>query len=348
MTTPPKLSVIIPTYNRAAYLQKTLDSVLQQTFSDYEIVVVDDGSTDSTENLMAQLFAEWRALRERTRYLVQRNQGKSVALNYALSEARGEWIAFLDSDDLWLPTKIEEQFRALERFMPQSEACFTNARYINDPSFQVTLFEDSGRRFPDKVGLVSDSVSFGVRPNAASFQSILLHSRIMTKVGAFDPVLWTGQDIDFLFRLCLETKLCYVNNPLVLVDRSPQRSVGLQKEAALHRWEALELRKMMFEKWLALSEGHGARVRKMVQSELRGVRSQQVNYLLLHGKYEEARRSAAMAARFELTPSTAAKWLLTTVSPALARRIATRRSVRKKTPINSELLQIQMQQSRRT
>jgi glycosyltransferase involved in cell wall biosynthesis len=347
MKTPPKVSVIIPTYNRATYLRKTLESVLQQTFSDYEIIIVDDGSTDPTENLIAQLFTERPVLRERTRYFFQRNQGKSVALNYGLSEARGEWIAFLDSDDLWLPTKLEEQFRALERFMPQSEACFTNARYVNDPSFQLTLFEHSGKRFPDTVGLITDSVSFGVRPNAASFPTILLHSRIMAKVGAFDPVLWTGQDVDFLFRLCLETKLCYVNAPLVLVDRSPNRSTGLQREAALRFWETLDLRRRMFEKWLVLSEGHGARVQKLVRSELRGVHSQQVNWLLLNGRYQEARRSAAMAARVELTPGTAAKWFLTAVSPVLARNIVNRRSVRKHLPINSELLEIRTRESRR-
>jgi glycosyltransferase involved in cell wall biosynthesis len=325
MKTPPKLSVIIPTYNRAGYLRKTLESVLRQTFSDYEIILVDDGSTDGTEGLIAQLFAEWPVLRERTRYFFQRNQGKSVALNYGLSEAKAEWIAFLDSDDMWLPNKIEEQFRALQQFGPQSEACFTNARYINNPSFQGTLFEHAGKRFPGKMGVISDSTCFGVRPQAASFPTILLHSRVMANVGEFDPVLWTGQDVDFLFRLCLETKLCYVNAPLVLVDRTPSRSVGLQKEAGARVSELLKLRQRMFEKWLVLSEGHGARVRKLVRAELRGAHSQQANWFLVNRNYREARHSAAMAARIEFTPGIAAKWFLATVSPALARSIITRR-----------------------
>jgi glycosyltransferase involved in cell wall biosynthesis len=327
MKTPPKLSVIIPTYNRATHLRKTLESVLHQTFSDYEIILVDDGSTDRTEDLIAQLSTEWPTLGTRTRYFFQRNQGKSVALNYGLTEARGEWIAFLDSDDLWLPNKVEEQFRALQQFGPQSEACFTNARYINNPSFQGTLFEHAGKRFPGKMGLIADSACFGTRPHAACMQSILLHSRVMTKVGNFDPVLWTGQDTDFVFRLCLETKLCYVNAPLVLIDRTPDRAVGLQTEASLRNvCELLELRQHMFEKWLELSEGHGARVRKRVRSELCAVHSQQANWFLLNGRYQEARRSAALAARIKFTLGIAAKWFLATVSPALARSIAIRRS----------------------
>ena len=131
MKTSPQLSVIIPTYNRAALIRKALESVLQQTFSNYEIIVVDDGSTDRTEDHVAQFVAERPAAEDRVRFFFQKNQGKSVALNYGLSEARGEWIAFLDSDDVWLPVKIEEQFRALHQFAPLSEACFTDARFQN-------------------------------------------------------------------------------------------------------------------------------------------------------------------------------------------------------------------------
>lgn len=320
------LSVIIPTYNRAKYLRNTLHSVLAQTFSDYEIIIVDDGSTDETQDLIRRLFDEWSMLRERTRHFFQQNQGKSVALNHALSEARGEWIAFLDSDDLWLPRKIEEQFRALRCFRPESTACFTNARYVNNPDFQGTLFEHAGKRFPDEVGMISDSACFGVRPQAASFPTILLHSRTMARVGSFDPILWTGQDTDFVFRLCQETKVCYVNAIHVLVDRTPSRSVGLQREANRRGWELLQLRQKMYQKWLQLSEGHNPKVREMVRSELRAVQSQQVNWLLLNGQYEEARHSAAQAARTQLTAGITVKWFLIALSPILARRIVTRRS----------------------
>jgi glycosyltransferase involved in cell wall biosynthesis len=327
MKTTPKVSVIIPTYNRATYLRKTLESVLNQTYSDFEIILIDDGSTDCTESLIAQLLIEWPGLKERTRYFSQRNQGKSVALNYGLSEARGEWIAFLDSDDLWLPTKIEKQFRALQRFGPKSEACFTNARYINDPTFEGTLFEHARKRFPGRMGIISDSTRFGVQPHAACMQSILVHSRVMARVGDFDPILWTGQDIDFLFRLCLETTLCYVNAPLVLIDRTPGRSVGLQKEAGLRNVsELLDLRQRMFEKWVRLSEGHGVSVKRRVRSELRAVHSQRANWLLLNGRYREAKRSAAAAARIELTPGIVAKWFLVAVSPVLARSIVIHRT----------------------
>jgi glycosyltransferase involved in cell wall biosynthesis len=325
MKTSPQLSVIIPTYNRAALLRKALESVLQQTFSNYEIIVVDDGSTDRTEDSIAQLITERPAAEERVRYLFQKNQGKSVALNYGLSEARGEWIAFLDSDDVWLPVKIEEQFRALQQFAPLSEACFTDARFINDPSMQTTSFELAGKWFSGSTGVIADSVDL-VEKVWIYMQTVLVHSRVIKKVGEFDPALWTGQDMDFVFRLSLETRLCYVNHPLVLIDRTPGRPVGLTEKRLQSVNETSVLRQRMFEKWLRLSKERGAEdLRRRIRSELRRTRSQQANSFLIDREYREARRCIALAARTECTPGIAVKWILAVVAPALARRIVIRR-----------------------
>ena len=106
----PKVSVVIPTYNRADKVSATVESVLAQTFSDLEVIVVDDGSSDDTEQVLRQAFGD------RIRYYAQVNQGVSVARNKGIEEARGEWIAFLDSDDLWEKDKLEWQFKALDQF----------------------------------------------------------------------------------------------------------------------------------------------------------------------------------------------------------------------------------------
>src|SRR5664280_1650862 len=105
---PPKVSVVIPTYNRLAYLREALDSVLAQTRAADEILVVDDGSTDGTEAAISALPAP-------VRYLRQQNAGPAAARNHGLREAKGDWIAFLDSDDLWVPEKLEAQMDFLER-----------------------------------------------------------------------------------------------------------------------------------------------------------------------------------------------------------------------------------------
>lgn len=326
MNTPPTLSVIIPTYNRADLLRKAIESVAAQTFSDYEIIVVDDGSTDRTEDVIAQFLKDRPEQAERTRYFFQQNQGKSVVLNRGLSEARGEWIAFLDSDDLWLPNKIEEQFRALRQYASQSQACFTDARYVNNPASQGTVFESVGKRYTDMTGVLTNPIEL-IRRFWVFMQTILVHSRIMAKVGEFDPGFWVCQDADFVFRLSLHTALCHVNLPLVLIDRTPHQPVRLT-EVALRRTrgEELQIRQRLYDKWLRLSDGLGGDIQAMLRSWLRGVRGEEANWHLVNRRYQEARRAAALAARTQCRPGIAAKWCLAAVAPGLARRIVFQRS----------------------
>src|SRR5208337_529053 len=130
----PKVSVVIPTYNRAAKVRSAIESVLDQTFSDLEVIVVDDGSSDDTGKILGAAFGD------RIRYFVQANQGASVARNKGIAEAQGEWIAFLDSDDEWERDKLEWQFKALERFGPQCGGCYTDAHFMNHPETQ-TMFQ---------------------------------------------------------------------------------------------------------------------------------------------------------------------------------------------------------------
>lgn len=320
MNTPVTLSVIIPTYNRAALLRKTLESVLDQTFQDFEIIVVDDGSTDRTENTIEHLVKERPAQSERIRYFFQQNQGKSVALNYGLSEARGEWIAFLDSDDLWLPNKIEEQFRALEQYAPQSQACFTDVRFINNPHFQETAFERAGKKYSTKTGVLTNPIEL-VGRFWIYVQTIVLHSQVMARVGEFDPAFWTGQDEDFIFRLSLHTPLCYVDSPLVLIDRTPHHPERLTEIRFRRQYEVLKLRQRRFGKWLQLSEGFGTDLQASIRRHLCGAQSEEANWLLVNREYGQARRAAASAARTRCRPGVVAKCCLATLAPALARRI---------------------------
>ncbi len=104
-----KVSVIIPTYNREELLCETINSVLAQTFTDFEIIVIDDGSTDNTEQRVSQFG-------DRIRYLKQENRGVNAARNRAMSLSKGEYIALLDDDDLWKPNKLALQVDILDRF----------------------------------------------------------------------------------------------------------------------------------------------------------------------------------------------------------------------------------------
>jgi glycosyltransferase involved in cell wall biosynthesis len=109
-TRPAQVSVVIPAYNSAEYIAETLDSVLAQTFSDYEVIVVNDGSPDT--HLLEQALAPYQ---QRIRYIRQENRGPSAARNAAILEASGKYVAFLDSDDRWLPSHLEAQLRLFEK-----------------------------------------------------------------------------------------------------------------------------------------------------------------------------------------------------------------------------------------
>ena len=105
------ISVIIPTFNRVEFISEAIDSVLSQTYSNFEIIVVDDGSTDNTKQLLTKYGS-------RITYDFQENKGVSSARNKGLDIAKGEWIAFLDSDDIWLPEKLSLQMQDLEQHVP--------------------------------------------------------------------------------------------------------------------------------------------------------------------------------------------------------------------------------------
>ena len=104
------VSVVIPTHNRVEFIGETVDSVLAQTYTDLEVIIVDDGSSDGTGDYIRSRYAD----DSRVRYIWQENAERSAARNRGIDEARGEFVAFLDSDDLWLPKKLELQMQIME------------------------------------------------------------------------------------------------------------------------------------------------------------------------------------------------------------------------------------------
>lgn len=124
MTTQPRISVVIPCYNAARFLRETLASVLRQTYPAFEVIVVDDGSTDESASIAASYGPPVRVIR-------QENQGESVARNRGISAAEGDWVALLDADDLWEPQKLERQVE-VALGLPTSYACVYNDFYMFD------------------------------------------------------------------------------------------------------------------------------------------------------------------------------------------------------------------------
>jgi glycosyltransferase involved in cell wall biosynthesis len=326
----PKVSVVIPTYERAGKVQNAIESVLAQTFSDLEVIVVDDGSSDGTGQILKETYGD------RIRYFAQANQGVSVARNKGVEEARGEWIAFLDSDDLWEKEKLEWQFKALEQFGPACAACYTDTQLFNHLETR-TLFQmaEQSYRHEGTMGVNADVLRLVVRPSGAGMvvhlSSLLARADMLRRTGGFDPKLLYSQDSELMFRLAMLTGFCYVNRPLVWFDRSPveTRHVGVSSN-----WNKLDFflqdSQLRLEGLLRLSEALPLNIRKLIREQLRGVHSGWANWYLETRQYGKAREAASRAVQMDLTFNIAMKWLLIWISPRLALRTVRRHQDRMK------------------
>ena len=196
MTHKPLISVIVPAFNAEPFLAETLASVQQQTFREFEVIVVDDGSTDRTSEIVRR-FVEKDA---RFILLCQKNAGESVARNVVLKQARSEWIAFLDADDVWLPKKLAAQLDLLKQ-EPNANLLFTDY-------FSWDGQNDFGRRYsdPDKFpdGDVRRHLIFF---DLFGTSTVMFKREILDVVGLLDVKLPLGMDWDLWLRIA-ERGLC--------------------------------------------------------------------------------------------------------------------------------------------
>lgn len=296
----PMFSVLIPTFNRRHTLIGTLESVRLQTIDSWEIVLMDDGSTDGTGQAIEEYLGQHPEMAARVNSLKQNNAGKSNALNSSIPHLHGEWTAFLDSDDVWLPEKLERQRQALEKYRGTSDACFTNARYVNHPGMRTTVFDRAGVRYETELGILEDPIPGIIRCRyGIPIQSLIVRTELVRKIG-FDPAVRVGDDWDFIFRLAHFTKFCFVNMVLVEIDRTPQRPVGLV-ELMNKQSFFLEERRHLFQSWLDTVARQPGPERKLILGQLSALHSEWVNYFLEVKDYRSALDHAERS--FQLDPS---------------------------------------------
>ena len=323
------ISVVIPVYNRCDRVKDAVESVLAQTVPVLEIILVDDGSFDGTSELLPLYIASNPTWRERVIYVRQNNQGPGGARNTGIARAKGDWIAFNDSDDTWLPTKLEWQLRALERYGETCKLCFTDAWFSNNPYFKSSLFLSEGKQGNKSTGVVDDPVRAMVSHNYVWCQTVLAKADFIRMVGGCDPKLRWSEDREFLFRAALLTKFCYVNLPMVLIDRSPtdQRHSG---EAENWRKEdfRLQMDQYRLEKQLRLSGGLEPDLRRSVRKNLRCLHSQWANFYLWNGNFSKAREVLCLAQRYHRDSRIMFKLALTALVPKLAKKLFARHSQR--------------------
>jgi glycosyltransferase involved in cell wall biosynthesis len=260
--TMPTVSVVIPTFNRSKLVVRAIDSVLNQTYKDYEIIVVDDGSTDNTSSILKPYTG-------RVRYFYQENQGPSAAKNKGIQLARGKWISILDSDDLWLPTKLELQLNTVTALGRDFGACFTNCSFFGDPNLVMSGFEQAGLCDDTADGPFPSPLKFILaRHPAIYFQSLLVLRSLMEQLNGFDEDLRVAEDTDLLFRLAFKTRFCFVNQPAVTINRSQSRE-GLMELFSQRDERVFRSLEHMFRKWICLPENVDQEVRQTIHQRLK-------------------------------------------------------------------------------
>ncbi len=202
MITPPAplVSVIVPTYNRAQMLVEAVSSVLQQSYGNIELIVVDDGSTDETKSALAPH-------RERIRYVYQENRGPSAARNAGISLATGSLIAFLDSDDLWEPEKLEVQVGYLRDF-PETRICQTEEIWI-----RRGIRVNPKRKHRKYSGWIFDKM---LPLCIVSPSAVLLEKNLLLEVGLFDEALPACEDYDLWLRIGAFYQIALIDKALVI------------------------------------------------------------------------------------------------------------------------------------
>lgn len=199
----PKVSVIIPTYNRAEFLSTAISSVLNQTYQDFEIIVVDDSSTDNTTELINS-FSD-----SRIKYIRhETNKGGSAARNTGIKMSSGQYIAFLDDDDEWLPEKLEKQVELLGNSSPKVGSVYTGLLTIDKACGKVL-----GRSIPSGKGCFIDELIENNRIGTTSTH--VLRRECFEEVGLFDESLPSGQDYDMWIRISKKFHFEYIKEPLV-------------------------------------------------------------------------------------------------------------------------------------
>lgn len=225
MTKPetPTVSVVIPAYNAAWCVAKAIDSVLAQDYRDFELIVVDDGSTDDTAAVLASYGDAIRVIRKP-------NGGLSSARNAGIAAARSEFIAFLDADDWWLPGKLRLQMSSM-RQNANIGFSSTTARVVDPDGNLVNIWACAHWDGPFLVHLFGSNADV-----AGSGSAVIARRSLFDQVGGFDETLRSLEDIDMWMRLAAVSEYACLEEPLTVILKRPDsmsRNLEVMREAAL-------------------------------------------------------------------------------------------------------------------
>src|SRR5262245_20429037 len=215
----PAISVVVATFNRANYLPETIDSILAQSFQDFELIVVDDGSTDNTRAVLERYGA-------RLRYLHQQNRGPSAARNLGIKHAKAPWIAIQDSDDLSLPFHLESLYRYVREF-PDCGMVFANGSYLRGPEHNrwTIIPTEKSRRLSEQALHLADLFEKSI----VRLQAALISKTVYDAVGGHDESLWICMDLDLALRIMMNSPVAYLDE-ILFAYRKHENNFGGNEE----------------------------------------------------------------------------------------------------------------------
>lgn len=224
---PVSVSVVLPVFNRSQWVCEAVDSVLAQTMRDFELIVVDDGSTDATPDAL-------RHYGDRFRLLHQQNRGVSAARNRGVRHGRGKWIAFLDSDDVWLPEKLAAQAAFLQS-RPAARICQTEEIWIRN-----NVRVNPGRRHRKPSG---DIFTASLALCLVSPSAVMMEKSLFMETGGFDESLPAAEDYDLWLRISLRHPVYLIDEPLVV--KRGGHADQLSKTPGIDRYRIRALEKIL-------------------------------------------------------------------------------------------------------
>ncbi len=198
----PLVSIIIPAYNRAQLIAETLHSVLEQSFKDYEVIVVDDGSTDNTCQVVSSFPV---------RYLRQNNQGASTARNTGIEAARGQYVAMLDSDDCLTEDSLGKRVAVLEKH-PEVGLAYGQILLMDENSRDCGLYPGQSPHSIIRTGI--EELRQILYQNHIPNSTVMVRKSCLNKVGLFNPFLRSAEDLELWVRICAEFGTAYIAQPL--------------------------------------------------------------------------------------------------------------------------------------
>lgn len=217
------VSIIVTTYNRADLLPRAIESILNQTYKDFELIIVDDGSMDNTEKVMK----EFQEKDSRIKYVYQENKGWASALNKGLSFAQGEYVAFLDSDDEWLPGKLEKQIEVFKNNL--------SVGLVTCWAFRIFENRKKKKLFKTYKGTIEKKnwCCFFKTNGIISFSTIIMKRKVFDTIGSFDIKLKAAVDLDFYIRILNKFDIYFLSIPLVNYYESQE---SLSKKNFWTKW----------------------------------------------------------------------------------------------------------------